>query len=684
MPFGGGEVPLTILHDDGQPTPWYLLRAGGFFEGDGGASGADPYQDRRRDPLLRDRLLRDSLFFAAALPHALAALGIRRDVILHAHDWELASCGLTVKEALLDGVLERALTVLTLHNPYDRGLSVTDLALLTPRCDPLDWPPHPARREARRQTVLQAMVPLFDAPLTTVSRRFAHELTEDPLLVGHFVDHLQEVFGAQTVQGIDNGPFGPLTPPFGDAVTQAEAGDWAPLRAAKQAARAAMLQVLEDLPATHETYGRLLGAEGGAPTSLPGDVPVFFMFGRLDPGQKGFDLLARAIEAQPEGAARYVLAPLTTPEAAPFLQDLRHLARQRLGEVVVFPQRIQRGYAELMAGASFAVLPSFYEPFGAATEPLLAGTPVVARATGGLSDQIRDALDTHGAGYLFRETIPETDDAQRGWREVQARQDPLERTLDPPLRRGDGGLERGLGSRAGAVPRRPGRVPAADRGGVGAGAGVPVGGRGERVRAAVRGRGAVGPLLGLAAGARCWGSLRSQSKSKSKSKSKRDLRTQAPLARRSALDLWNGSKAREKTRERGGCVRKSLLLLLLLLLLLCERSELMDLDRDQGHVVAARRAPAEGVQRPARSSTAHTPPRDARAGGSPGTAAPGRTAPGRGSWPPSHRPCTARSNPPSAGPAPAPRGSSRTTPPGPCPRPCPWSPRLAAPARAAG
>ena len=91
------------------------------------------------------------------------------------------------------------------------------------------------------------------------------------------------------------------------------------------------------------------------------------------------------------------------------------------------------------------MLPSFYEPFGAATEPLLAGTPVVARATGGLSDQIRDALDTHGAGYLFRETIPETDDAQRGWREVQARQDPLERRSIPLYAAATAALSAALG-----------------------------------------------------------------------------------------------------------------------------------------------------------------------------------------------------------------------------------------------
>ena len=45
---------------------------------------------------------------------------------------------------------------------------------------------------------------------------------------------------------------------------------------------------------------------------------------------------------------------------------------------------------EAQAGATFAVMPSFYEPFGAATEAYLAGTPVIARATGGLTGQVVD------------------------------------------------------------------------------------------------------------------------------------------------------------------------------------------------------------------------------------------------------------------------------------------------------
>jgi glycogen synthase len=132
------------------------------------------------------------------------------------------------------------------------------------------------------------------------------------------------------------------------------------------------------------------------------------MFGRMDPGQKGFDLLARAIEGFPRGAARFILTPIVGDGTAVFADDLRRLAEQRRGDVAVYPFRMEAGYMEAMAGASFAVMPSFYEPFGAASEAYLAGTPVVARATGGLTDQVADyRVDALKAtGFLFREKLP--------------------------------------------------------------------------------------------------------------------------------------------------------------------------------------------------------------------------------------------------------------------------------------
>ena len=54
---------------------------------------------------------------------------------------------------------------------------------------------------------------------------------------------------------------------------------------------------------------RVIGRIGPEEQQLPKKMPVILMFGRMDPGQKGFDVLARAIEALPRGLARFVLTP---------------------------------------------------------------------------------------------------------------------------------------------------------------------------------------------------------------------------------------------------------------------------------------------------------------------------------------------------------------------------------------
>jgi glycogen synthase len=89
-----------------------------------------------------------------------------------------------------------------------------------------------------------------------------------------------------------------------------------------------------------------------------------------------------------------------------------------------------QGYKEAMAGATYAVMPSLYEPFGGATEPYLAGTPVVARATGGLRQQVIDidANPQHGTGILYHEEIS---NGTGDWAAIQAAPTPLERMRVP-------------------------------------------------------------------------------------------------------------------------------------------------------------------------------------------------------------------------------------------------------------
>lgn len=406
--LGSAEVAVRILEQRTGTVLRLYLDSPGHFTADGAAEGKDPYI-YSHDPCatLDDcSLVRDSMLACVAVPRVLAALGIRRDVVVHAQDWQFASTALATKLALLEGTLETAVVAVTSHNPYDHQLSPTMLSLLTGRTSPRYWT---LDGEPVADSVYAHMLPLTDTSVSTVSRAFAKELTIDPLLSVHFTPHLQETYRKLGVIGIPNGRFG-----------RAPAVD-----STKAAKRRAMLDALRSFN-DPRAFGRLNPPAGDS-------VPVFFMFGRFDPGQKGFDLLARAIAAVPEGMARFIMAPqVRDPQAFPgdqlFVADLERLARRRKGEVVIYPFQMDgEVYGRIMAGASFAVMPSLYEPFGAATEAYLAGTPVIARATGGLTDQVSDM----STGLLYRESTTLDIDLGAEWAAIEKSRDPAGRMAVP-------------------------------------------------------------------------------------------------------------------------------------------------------------------------------------------------------------------------------------------------------------
>ena len=435
--FGGAGHTVTAYRAAENGREWYLFGADGFFDADGGAGRDDPYVfsdetlERRNGD--RSKLLRDSLFAAGAIPGVLALLAgegrIGRNLTVHAQDWELAGVALTVKEAQLDGPMQdiAASVVLTLHNPYDHRLSDVALGRITKRVGAARWP---LVSEAN-STMLARMIPLADGPISTVSRRFAQELTTDPLQTAHFAAHYQQILSRQAVIGIDNGLFAAMPdrdPALETAIRTALEGRAEALLGIKLAARKQALSALQEylsrLGATPDpaepVYGTLDGGDGRPLTGLPDDVPIFLMTGRLDPGQKGFDVFAAAIGSLPPGLGRFVISPLSPltgdPDTRSNLDYLAGLARRRPGEVVVLPFRIAGIYADLVKGITWSVWPSLYEPFGGVTEPYVWLTPVIARATGGLVQQVIDygISPADATGILYRESVP----TDRAWQET--------------------------------------------------------------------------------------------------------------------------------------------------------------------------------------------------------------------------------------------------------------------------
>lgn len=408
--YGGQAVPFTLYeHIDANRLRWVLIKAAPYFEG--GAGQTCPYQPY-------EGLLGNAVFFCKVAPVALKTMELDRNIIFHLQDWQTSSISLTAKEALLSGELHSAATVLTMHNSYDCNLETEKLCLLS------DHAP---------RTVYQWMMPLADGSVSTVSENFAKELISDPAQTGIFARHLQNWIKENPIVGVNNGLFGASTNPFPDNASEAT------LLESKGIKRELMLKTLAKFEDP-----RVIGHLDFEALLEKPDTPVFMMFGRLDPGQKGFDVLATAIEAVAERRvdARFILAPSAIDLDSPFadrpenrkqlegLAQLGLLAHKLPGKVVIYPFRLESGYMEAMAGSSFAIFPSIYEPFGGATEPYLNGTPVIARRTGGLKQQV-----DHGeTGFLYREE--EADNyatRELEWREFQ-RADLGERARSPIFR----------------------------------------------------------------------------------------------------------------------------------------------------------------------------------------------------------------------------------------------------------
>jgi glycogen synthase len=417
-----------------QVTAWdgfrtYFLSSDGFF-----TARVDPYvnsrdparpMDPNKNPIVPEKLTEDALFFCAAVPKALAQLGMTKDLVLQLQDWETACAAQAVK---MDSGIRSGACVLTLHNPYDRFLGHVGSELMADLVSHLGL---------RGENVLTQMIPLMDGSLSTVSQNFAGELTTDSLLARVFAEHLQGLFVRKGVVGIDNGIFGDRVFPFSpEAERWAKQGSFQGIQQEKWERRMRLAEVLgayqRELAQDSDPNQQAWGAEFDLSDPR---LPVFLVMGRDDPRQKGFDVVTEAIRRIPEGRARYIFTPMPGAEGLVGLEFLRKLAWERAGEVKVFPFRLApEPFQALQQGSSFMVMGSLYEPFGAANEAYLAGMPVVARATGGLVQQVvpysRASLSPYGrqrvaafheedsapTGFLFRE--PRMPGDVQGWREI--------------------------------------------------------------------------------------------------------------------------------------------------------------------------------------------------------------------------------------------------------------------------
>ncbi|MCP4150970.1 MAG: glycogen synthase [bacterium] len=383
------KYTVTDNEAEGGIVEEYYIKASGFF----GACNKinDPYRYYPDDSQSNDEaILENALFFCKAVPAAVYALGLRENIVFHLQDWQTAPIALTSKEAMLDGTLTSCGSVQTMHNLFDSWLSEESLAKIT---DNKKIHSHKAFAKQNGINAYQLGLQLVDAPLTTVSMNFADELTGDLLQTGHFAPHLQDIFKKSGVYGINNGLFIDFAPEFAGEKTAALT--LKEIKQIKLQKRKALLKIL----ATYhpdERFGRLT-YQSNSITRLPNKIPILVMSGRLDPLQKGFDVLLRALEAFKEDEVKVVLTPMAVRHSD--LDYFHEVASRCSGNITVFPMRMEKGYNELQMGSTFGIMPSIYEPFGAAIEYMVSGTVTLARNTGGLADQILH----RECGLLYKE-----------------------------------------------------------------------------------------------------------------------------------------------------------------------------------------------------------------------------------------------------------------------------------------
>ncbi len=392
VPFANKNVPVEIYEyswkynepDNGSLKEYYL-KAKGFFNTSKNIK--DPYtyyeNDKRKN---NDALNYNAMFFCKSVPLAAKALGIEENIVFHLNEWQTSLISLTSKEAILNGTLKSCGTMQTIHNSYDSTIPLENLEALLGKSRTQKLKNFSRKSLSAYQIGLQ----LVDAPVTTVSDNFANELTTDIIQTKHYAPHLQDILKTSAPYGVNNGMFVGFSPDF----PKREKHSINEVRKIKSRNRKALLEILGSYK-PEKRFGKLT-YKGKTILKLPDDVPIIAMSGRLDPLQKGYFVLLRTIEKFPRDKIKVILTPL--PVKRSDLDYFYEIVGKCEGDVTVFPFRMEKGYHEIQTGSTFGIMPSIFEPFGAAIEYMASGTINIGRATGGLIDQI----DT-SCGFLFKE-----------------------------------------------------------------------------------------------------------------------------------------------------------------------------------------------------------------------------------------------------------------------------------------
>lgn len=220
--------------------------------------------------------------------------------------------------------------------------------------------------------------------INTVSPRFLWEIVEGwhPVVPWSVREEIRNKCHAGCATGILNAPDASYSPVTDDALVQnyGQKDFWDGKRANKEA------------------FQRELGL------FVNGDAPLFFWPSRLDPVQKGpqlvTDILYQVISDYWDRPMQLAVVA-NGPHEIFFRNMIRDFSLEGRVAIVNFDERLSRlGYA----ASDFMLMPSLFEPCGLPqmTAPIYGSLPVV-HSTGGLYDTIRpmDVQNAKGNGFRF-------------------------------------------------------------------------------------------------------------------------------------------------------------------------------------------------------------------------------------------------------------------------------------------
>jgi starch synthase len=304
------------------------------------------------------------------------AIGFFPDVI-NANDWQTALVPVYVNTVEWARPLHGAATVYTIHNLAHQGVTDGGAMFITGLGDhhynPGEFEHFGALNLAKaalhHSTLLSTVSPTYAREIQTPGHGFG--------LDGLLHSRHHDLVGI--LNGIDTDAWNPETDRHLPATFGVERME------GKAACKAALQK------------------EAGLPVDPR--VPLFGVVGRLT-AQKGFDVLAHAMERVLSWDAQVVLLGRGDPDAEHFFWDLAERRRDRFRAWIRFDDRL----AHLVeAGSDFFLMPSRFEPCGLnQMYSQRYGTLPVVRATGGLVDTVENYVEAtgEGTGFVFGDLTP--------------------------------------------------------------------------------------------------------------------------------------------------------------------------------------------------------------------------------------------------------------------------------------